>query len=52
MTLLIDGNRQVKVRLHGIDAPELGQPFGQASTRAVSDLACFALAACCVLHDS
>jgi micrococcal nuclease len=26
------------VRLDGIDAPELGQPFGQASKRALSDL--------------
>jgi len=28
----------LKVRLQGIDAPELGQPFGQASKRALSDL--------------
>jgi len=26
------------VRLHGIAVPELGQPFGQASKRALSDL--------------
>ena len=38
LTALTDDNRQSKVRLHGIDAPELGQPFGQASKRALSDL--------------
>jgi len=34
----LDDKRQLKVRLHGIDAPELGQPFGQASKKALSDL--------------
>ena len=38
ITCLDDGKRQCKARLHGIDAPELGQPFGQASKRALSDL--------------
>ena len=38
ITALTDDKRQLKVRLHGIDAPELGQPFGQASKRALSDL--------------
>jgi micrococcal nuclease len=38
ITALTDDKRQLKVRLHGIDAPELGQPFGQASKRAMSDL--------------
>ena len=38
LTALTDNKRQFKVRLHGIDAPELGQPFGQASKRALSDL--------------
>ncbi len=38
LTALTDDKRQLKVRLHGIDAPELGQPFGQASKRALSDL--------------
>jgi endonuclease YncB( thermonuclease family) len=34
LTALTDDKRQLKVRLHGIDAPE----FGQASKRALSDL--------------
>ncbi len=39
ITALADGNRQVKVRLKGLDAPELGQPFGQAAKRHLSGLA-------------
>jgi micrococcal nuclease len=38
LTALTDDKQELKVRLHGIDAPELGQPFGQASKRALSDL--------------
>ena len=32
LTVLRD-RQQVKVRLHGVDAPESGQPFGAASKR-------------------
>ena len=38
LTALTADRTQLKVRLHGIDAPELGQPFGQASKRALSGL--------------
>jgi micrococcal nuclease len=31
-------NRQVKVRLHGIDAPEARQPFGTVARKALADL--------------
>ncbi len=39
-TLLVDGNKQVKVRLHGIDAPEKSgnQPFSQKSKEKLSEL--------------
>ena len=36
--LLVNGRQQYKVRLGEIDAPESGQPFGQASKRMLSDL--------------
>jgi endonuclease YncB( thermonuclease family) len=36
MTVLIDGNRQVKVRLDSIDAPELGQAFSRRSREALA----------------
>jgi micrococcal nuclease len=32
-----DSNQQVKVRLDAVDAPELGQPYGQASRKALGD---------------
>jgi len=38
ITLLAQGNVQVKVRLDQIDAPELGQAFGKASKKALSDM--------------
>lgn len=37
-TVLVDGNRQVKVRFHGIDAPESSQDFGQRAKQKLSDL--------------
>lgn len=37
LTCLVAGNRQMKVRLFGIDAPELRQPFGMRSKQALSD---------------
>jgi len=36
VTLLISGNRQLKVRLDGIDAPEDGQEFSAVSKRILS----------------
>jgi endonuclease YncB( thermonuclease family) len=38
ITILGAGNRQTRVRLQGIDAPESRQAFGQASKRNLSDL--------------
>ncbi len=37
ITGLDDSKTQFKIRLDAIDAPELGQPFGQASKRALSE---------------
>lgn len=38
LTVLRDGRTQVKVRLHGVDAPETGQPFGSRAKQAASEL--------------
>lgn len=37
LTGLDDAKTQHKIRLHAIDAPELGQPYGQVAKRALSD---------------
>jgi micrococcal nuclease len=39
LTVLAAGNRQVKIRLHGVDAPETGQDFGARAKQAASELA-------------
>jgi len=31
-------HRQVKIRIHGIDAPETGQAFGNVAKKALADL--------------
>lgn len=38
VTLLMDDNQQVKIRLAQIDAPEIGQAFGQRSKQSLSDM--------------
>ncbi len=38
ITLLDANKRQHKIRLAGIDAPELGQPFGRASKQHLAEL--------------
>lgn len=37
-TLLVAGNKQMKVRLHGIDAPERQQDFGNAARKKMQEL--------------
>ncbi|MFM7074481.1 MAG: thermonuclease family protein [Planctomycetaceae bacterium] len=37
LTGLTGEKRQVKIRLDSVDAPELGQPFGKAAKRALSE---------------
>src|SRR4051812_6132878 len=39
LTVLKPDKSRVKVRLHGIDAPEAGQDFGSRAKQAASDLA-------------
>ena len=39
LTLLIAGSQQVKIRLHGIDAPESRQPWGARARQALSEMA-------------
>jgi endonuclease YncB( thermonuclease family) len=38
ITVLDETKTQIKVRLDAIDAPETGQPFGQASQKALSEM--------------
>ena len=39
LTVRVEGQQPVKVRLAGIDAPEHDQPFGQRSRQSLSELA-------------
>ncbi len=43
-TMLVEGNKQVKIRLHGIDCPEKGQDYGDVAKKHLSSLLS--------LHDS
>jgi len=38
ITLLTEGNKQVKIRLNGVDCPERGQDFGTKATNFTRDL--------------
>src|SRR5688572_6927074 len=37
-TMLIEGNKEVRIRLHGIDCPEKAQDFGQVAKKFLIDL--------------
>lgn len=39
LTLLTEGNRQIKIRIAGIDSPEKKQDFGQRAKESLSELA-------------
>jgi micrococcal nuclease len=34
-TLLVSGNKRIKIRIAFLDAPELGQPFGYRAKQAI-----------------
>ena len=38
VTVLHGKNKKTKVRLEGIDAPEIGQPFGESARKALDDM--------------
>lgn len=38
ITVLDSTNTQTRIRLHGIDCPEIGQDFGQVAKKHVADL--------------
>lgn len=50
LTLLVEGVRQVKVRLAEIDAPEKRQPWGEASKRSLAEL-CYDVEAAVMVID-
>lgn len=38
ITILDSSNTQTRIRLHGIDCPEIGQDFGQVARKHVADM--------------